>query len=125
MRNRVVWTTAALLIAFLGMAQAQTPPTKPPAPTTPSVGLFDVGFRGDTTDGDQARHERYRDLRNGAGTLFTMNKLTDHYRFGALAQNIGYHDQRYQVTYYTAKADRKSTRLNSSHIQKSRMPSSA
>lgn len=105
MRNRVVLTTAALLFASFGMAQAQTPPTKPLPPATPSVGLFDVGFRGGSTDGDQARFERYRDLQNGAATLFSMNKNTERYRFGAQAQNIGYHDQRYQVTYYTSKAN--------------------
>ena len=103
MRIRIAVTTVALLLASLGMAQAQDPPTKPPAPTTPQVGLFDAGFRGTSTDGDAARYQRYRDLRDGATTLFTMNKNTERYRFNALAQNVGYHDQRYQATYYAAK----------------------
>ena len=89
MRNRIAVTTVALLAASFGMAQAQTPPTKPPVPTTPSVGLFDVGYRGTSTDGDAARYERYRDLRSDLSSLFTMNKNTERYRFSALAQNIG------------------------------------
>lgn len=104
MRNRIAVITAALLLASFGMAQAQTPPTKPPAPTTPSVGVFDFGFRGTSTDGDAARLERYRDLRNGAATLFQIAKNTDLYRFDAKAQNIGYHDQRYEVRYFNAKS---------------------
>ncbi len=104
MRNRLSVMTAALLLASVGMAQAQTPPTKPPAPTTPSVGFFDVGYRGTSTDGDAARYERYRDLRDGATTLFQMAKSSDRYRFAAKAENIGYHDQRFSVDYRNAKS---------------------
>lgn len=103
MRNRISVITAALLLASFGMAQAQTPPTKPPAPTTPSTGIFDFGYRGTSTDGDAARYERYRDLRDGATTLFQMSKFSDRYRFAAKAENIGYHDQRFSVDYRNAK----------------------
>lgn len=58
MRNRLVTTLAALLLASAHLAQAQTPPTKPAPPTTPSVGFFDFGFRGGAdVDGDEARFE--------------------------------------------------------------------
>ena len=83
MRNRLVMTLAALLLASAPLAQAQTPPTKPAPADVPSTGLFDFGFRGGSTDGDEARFERYRDLRPGATTLFDMKKFTDSYRFGA------------------------------------------
>ncbi|MEO8678533.1 MAG: MtrB/PioB family outer membrane beta-barrel protein [Vicinamibacterales bacterium] len=103
MRNRIAVITAALLLASAALAQAQDPPTKPALPTTPQNGLFDVGYRGTSTDGDAARYERYRDLRDGATTLFSTVKNTDTYRFSAFASNMGYHDQRYQVGYFNAK----------------------
>ena len=56
MRNRLVVTLAALLLASAHLAQAQTPPTKPLPPAgVPTTGLFDFGFRGGSTDGDEAR----------------------------------------------------------------------
>ena len=103
MRNRLVTTIAALLLASAHMAQAQTPPTKPAPAAVPSVGLLDFGFRGSDVEGDEARYERYRDLRSGASTLFGMDKNTDQYRFGANASNIGYRDQRYSAGYTNGK----------------------
>ena len=85
MRNRTLTICAALLLASAHLALAQTPPTKPlPLAGVPTVGLLDFGFRGGNTDGDEARFERYRDLRPGATTFFEMNKDTDKYRFGAI-----------------------------------------
>ena len=103
MRNRLVVSVAALFLACAHLVQAQTPPTKPAPPAVPSTGLFDVGFRGGSTDGDEARYERYRDLRPGAATLFGMDKNTETYRFGASAFNIGYRDQRYVADYTNQK----------------------
>ena len=76
MRNNVTVLAAALLLASFGIAQAQTPPTKPLPPTTPSTGIFDFGYRGTSTDGDAARYERFRDLRSGATTFFAMEKTS-------------------------------------------------
>ena len=42
-----------------------------------------------------------------------------------IAYALGAGDRVVGVTGYAVRPDRKSTRLNSSHIQKSRMPSSA
>ena len=42
-----------------------------------------------------------------------------------LGEELGLNDEELSDAYYVALLDRKSTRLNSSHIQKSRMPSSA
>ena len=67
------------------------------------MGLLDFGFRGGSTDGDEARFERYRDLRPGATTFFEMNKDTDKYRFEAKASNMGYRDQRYSAEYTNGK----------------------
>jgi MtrB/PioB family decaheme-associated outer membrane protein len=103
MRNTFVVTFAALLLASVTAARAQTPPTKPAPPDVPSQGLFDVGVRFGDTDGDEARLERYRDLRPGAATLLQWTKNTDRYRFAGAASNIGYRDQRYSADYYNDK----------------------
>lgn len=104
MCKRTIAICAALLLTSAHLAQAQNPPTKPLPPAgVPTVGLLDFGFRGGSTDGDEARFERYRDLRPGATTLFEMNKFTDTYRFEAAASNMGYRDQRYSASYTTGK----------------------
>ena len=73
MRNRMLTICVAVLLASVQQAFAQDPPIKPvPPPGIPQTGLFDVGFRGTSTDGDEARYERYRDLRDGAATFFAM-----------------------------------------------------
>jgi len=51
MRNRLVVTLAALLLASANLAQAQTAPTKPAPPDVPMQGLADVGFRFGSDDG--------------------------------------------------------------------------
>jgi MtrB/PioB family decaheme-associated outer membrane protein len=103
MRNRSVTILTTLLLASVHQAYAQDPPTKPVPPAgIPTTGLFDVGFRGNGTDGDEARHERYRDLRDGAATFFSMGKSTDQYRFNANFSNIGYRDQLYAAEYSSA-----------------------
>ena len=103
MRNRLIVTFGALLLAVAGPAQAQTPPTKPAPPDVPVQGFADVGVRFGSDDGDEARFERYRDLRPGAATLLEWTKNTDRYRFNAGATNIGYRDSRYSADYYTGK----------------------
>ena len=60
MRNRLMIGTAALLLASATFAGAQD---KPQQATTPSNGTIDIGGRFTDVDGDEARYERYRDLR--------------------------------------------------------------
>ena len=104
MRKRHILRFAALLVMLAVPTYAQDPPTmaEPPA-GIPLNGLFDVGFRGTSTDGDEARYERYRDLRNGAATFFTTSRSTDRYRANVSFANAGYRDQRYSVDYTSAK----------------------
>ena len=104
MRTRLVSTIAALLLTSASVARAQTPPTKPEPPAVPSLGLFDVGYRGggDVT-GDEARFERYRDLRPGAATWFEINRRAEKYRFKADAFNVGYRDQSYSGYFTNGK----------------------
>ena len=116
--------TSPLTIAFAGglllqavYAQAQTPPQNPPQPptATPAVqtpapappdvtstsafgGQIDVGLRGTiyTDNSDEARYQRYRDLRNGAvADYFRASKETNTWSFHVQGDHIGYRDQRY------------------------------
>jgi hypothetical protein len=110
MRNRLVLSTALLSLAFSGVARAQqtagaaVPDTAPPkasagATTTPIFGSFDVGYRGSSVDGDKARWERYRDLRDGAVSKADFGKESDYYRLRFRVANAGYHDQQYVADY--------------------------
>ena len=102
MRTRFVVIAAPLLLTAQ-VALAQEPPTKPAPPDVPMNGLVDVGVRAGATDGDEARFERYQDLRPGASTMFDFTKNTDTYLFGFKASNVGYRDQKYTADYYTGK----------------------
>ena len=98
MRNRLMLSTAALLLAFTGVARAQQ--TTAATVTTPTVtGQFDIGFRSSSVDGDKARWERYRDLRNGVTTWGDFGQDRDNYRLRFRVSNAGYHDQKYVMDY--------------------------
>jgi MtrB/PioB family decaheme-associated outer membrane protein len=93
---------AALLVTSASYAQAQD--TKPaPAQTqtastsfTPKFGMIDFGYRGTSFTGDEARYNRYRDLRSGPTVnRFHFAKETDSTVFRAEASNVGYRDQHY------------------------------
>ena len=100
--------TATLMLAAAASARAQDPPSLP-LPTDPvSVGrseftgrwygTVDFGGRVTTIDGDEARAQRYRDLRSGVYANNTIiGKRTQDWMIEAQAWNIGYRDQRYQV----------------------------
>ena len=96
-------TAAALLVASVIAAGAQTPPTKPEPPSVPSLGALDVGYRGGSVDGDDARFERYRDLRPGVTSFFQVKRDAEKYRFEGTAFNVGYRDQRYAGEYTDGK----------------------
>lgn len=112
MRNRTVILLGALLLASAAPAQAQQQPSPstsqaaaqqtatPASSFTPKFGWFDFGYRGDSVSGDEARYNRYRDLRDGATlNMFQMKKETDTNYFFANAENVGYRDQRYSANY--------------------------
>ena len=104
MRTRIVVTLAALLLASVSVTRAQTPPTKPEPPANvPTLGLLDLGYRGGSVDGDEARFERYRDLSPGATSWFELNRQHEKYRFTASAFNVGYRDQRYDASFTNGK----------------------
>src|SRR5215207_4174894 len=107
MRN-ISALSIALLLGLVSSAFAQDPPSLP-APIDPVAigrseftgkwyGTVDFGGRVTTIDGDEARAQRYRDLRSG---IFANNAVvgrrTQDWTLEAQAWNIGYRDQRYQV----------------------------
>ena len=107
MRIRLTIATGALLLAAVNLAAAQqTPPASTSAPqaTDAWTGIFDVGGRTESTTGDAARYERYRDLRQGATTQIGFGQITDRHMFSFKADNIGYLDQRYTVNYADGRA---------------------
>jgi MtrB/PioB family decaheme-associated outer membrane protein len=79
-----------LLMPAGAMGQDQTP------------NVADFGITGTTygDNSDQARYQRYRDLRDG-GTLnlFRFTKATDSRWLNLQADHVGYRDQRYSVSF--------------------------
>jgi len=95
MRIRFSIALAGLVLASASYATAQTTPAAP----APSLGTIEVGGLFGNPDGDEARLERYRDLRNGVFSDITFAKETDKYLFEAKAFHVGYRDQSYRVGY--------------------------
>jgi MtrB/PioB family decaheme-associated outer membrane protein len=113
MHTRLVNMVGMLLLVAAGTAAQDAPPSaanqkdvaKTSAATIPDIPLVnqvEFGARGTSfgAGSDQARFERYRDVRNG-GTLdrVRMAKDTDAYRYTLQADNVGYRDQRYSASY--------------------------
>lgn len=96
MRNRLTIGTAALLLASATYAGAQD---KPQQDTAPSNGSLEVGGRFTSTTGDEARYERYRDLRDGASVNLLYSKKTPNWTFDLKATNIGYRDGNYVASF--------------------------
>ena len=107
MRTRLFVLVAALLLVSAG-AKAQ----QPTAPDTAKAAMaasdtdngtneVDFGFRVTAfgNNSDEARYQRYRDLRNGA-TLdrFRFTKENDSWSFIGQADHVGYLDQRYSAS---------------------------
>jgi len=99
MRNRMMIGTAALLVASATLAGAQ----EKPQDTTPSSGQIDIGGRFTSTTGDEARYERYRDLRDGVNANFLYGKETKDWAVDFLAKNIGYRDGRYVLGFSNSR----------------------
>src|SRR5262245_484501 len=102
MRTRTMILTGALLAASAGYAQAQDTKPAPARPEqavstfTPRLGTIDFGYRGTSFTGDEARYNRYRDLRDGPLVdKFRFSKENETTVFRAEANNVGYYDQRY------------------------------
>ena len=86
MRKKLTIVTTALLLASGGLAMAQEPAA--PAGATPWTGSIDFGGRVSSVDGDKARFERFRDLRNGGVSRITFGKGTSEGAFNVKMDNI-------------------------------------
>ncbi len=93
MRMRAYAVLAALLLVPAAGARAQEP-----ALDEPKIGSVDFGGQISGTSGDEARYQRYRDLRSG-GLLdaFRYNREKDNWSFRVAAHHVGYRDQKYDV----------------------------
>jgi len=97
MRFRTQALVGALLLAGVLPAAAQTPAA--PARDV-QTGSLDAGGRAFTVDGDEARAQRYRDLRDGAfleNVLYKREK--NDWLFTAEATHVGYRDQEYRARF--------------------------
>lgn len=68
----------------------------------PAANVVDFGVRGTvySDDSDQARAQRYRDMRGGGTVeLFRFTKATDARWFTLQADHVGYRDQRYSASF--------------------------
>src|SRR5262245_64773008 len=108
MRHTRIGLLSALVAGFAATAYAQA---TLPTPTEPRdvaaagfngrpFGSVDVGGRFTSIDGDPARYQRYRDLRDGPfARTVSLRRRTEDSTLEAYAENIGYRDQRYFAEY--------------------------
>ena len=97
-----LWLLGAATVA----AQQNTPAAEPDQNVSPSIlpglGNVDFGFRGTVfgDNSDEARYQRYRDLRNGAFVEgFRWGAADDHRYWDVRATHVGYRDQQYTANY--------------------------
>ena len=107
MRNTLIIAAAVLTISA-DRALAQDPPSILPATDPVAIarsevtgkwyGTVDFGARATSIGGDEARFQRFRDLRSGVyGTNALAGRRTADWTLEAQAWNVGYRDQRYQL----------------------------
>jgi MtrB/PioB family decaheme-associated outer membrane protein len=112
MRTKLINMAVALLLIPAGAAAqestaetAQKDVPKASAATIPDIPLVnqvEIGIRGTVfgTGSDEARYQRYRDVRDGATfDRLRVYKDTDTYRYSLQADHVGYRDQRYSASY--------------------------
>jgi MtrB/PioB family decaheme-associated outer membrane protein len=90
--STLILSTALALIPSVGFSQEAGSSFTPAA----AEGMFDVGVRGTSLNGDPARYERYRDLGDGMfleTIRFDRNK--NGWFFDAIGEHVGRRDQRF------------------------------
>jgi len=107
MRIRTL-STAAVALLLAGTAWAQQPPQTPPppAPQTGDLsavreqGRLELGLRATNISGDEARFNRFRDLRNGPFLSgLRAERESGRWFFLGEAYNVGYRDQRFLAAF--------------------------
>jgi MtrB/PioB family decaheme-associated outer membrane protein len=113
-------TTAALALAAASVSQAQQAPAESGPTLFGLSGTVDFGFRGTATDGDEARYQRYQDLRDGVFSRIVLGQVTDQRIVKVRAENIGYRNGYYGVDYNAGRTrvfgSVDSTPLNGSYL---------
>src|SRR3974377_269641 len=96
----------SLLATSAVHAQVNTPPPEPSQntgiSTLPPLGQVDFGFRGTAFAGnsDEARYQRYQDLRNGVfAEALRWGNADDQKYWDVRATHVGYRDQQYAANY--------------------------
>lgn len=102
MRTTFSMMVAALLLMAGGAHAQEGDPAPASVPDIRWSNYIDLGFRNTSFDSnsDQARYQRYRDLRDGGSVeAFRYGVQTDASKFTLQADHIGYRDQRYAASY--------------------------
>lgn len=108
MRKQFISLIGALAVTLPAVTFAQSTlplPTEPRDVTAAAFsgrlfGDIEFGGRFSDIDGDPARYQRYRDLRDGPfARNLTFNRRGAEWTLLASANNVGYRDQRYFVEY--------------------------
>lgn len=105
----------ALMAALAAGAAAQTPPAADGV-----TGVIDAGARVTGGSGDEARYERYQDLRSGVFSRIVFGESSDRRIWSVSAENIGYRNQAYDLRYaggtFTVRGSWESTPTNYSYL---------
>jgi MtrB/PioB family decaheme-associated outer membrane protein len=109
MTMRIMRSTIVVLLWLVSPASAQAPNTPPPqaaqqveAGPLSTLRQVDFGFRGTvfSDNSDEARYQRYRDLRDGAFVeRFRWGADSEHTFWNVRANHVGYRDQQYIANY--------------------------
>ncbi|MBI2407455.1 MAG: MtrB/PioB family outer membrane beta-barrel protein [Gemmatimonadetes bacterium] len=97
MRTRYIFSAALLVLASASVAGAQQKTAAPAKPAWEQT--WELGFRATTTTGDEARYQRYEDLKSGLASKIMIGKDDNAVGYDFSAANVGYDDQRYSFSY--------------------------
>ncbi len=97
MRTSTIFSAALLVLASASVAGAQQKAAAPAKPAWEQT--WELGFRATTTTGDEARYQRYEDLKSGLASKILIGKETDAVAYDFSAANVGYNDQQFAFNY--------------------------
>ena len=101
MRTLAIMIITALLLSTQAYAQSAPSPAQPETATSALLRPFsriEFGGRVSDVDGDAARWQRYRDLRDGATLdVFRYVREADTWWVDIRGDHVGYRDQRYTI----------------------------
>ena len=97
MRTSTIFSAALLVLASASVAGAQQKAAAPAQPAWEQT--WELGFRSTTTTGDEARYQRYEDLKSGLASKISIGKETNAVAYDFSAANVGYDDQHYAFGY--------------------------